>query len=64
MMVSPCFKCEKKDYAGGCSIGCKDRDSFNAERQAISESNSRNGAADDLLAYGKAKMLKKKKYRS
>lgn len=58
MRKSPCCFCERKDYAGGCSIGCAEYAAYNAERDAYTADAIRKRASAELLKDGMMKSLK------
>lgn len=63
MRKSPCCFCERKNYAGGCSIGCKDQEEYKANREAEKKKMIMASAAGSLLSDGVHKSLKEQRRR-
>lgn len=63
MRKSPCCFCERKDYAGGCSIGCKEQAEYIAERDALRADALRKKAVTDILIDGTIKSVKENRRR-
>lgn len=55
---SPCFRCETKNYAAGCSAGCVEREEWHERQQTKAKENHDKYRATEFLKQSARKRAK------